>query len=61
MTAFALIRPYFRENLRRIALGLLFLLCVDALQLFIPRIIKHAVDSLTDGTATPSSLPGMAG
>ncbi|BCS97189.1 ABC transporter ATP-binding protein [Desulfoluna limicola] len=52
MTAFALIRPYFRENLRRIALGLLFLLCVDALQLFIPRIIKHAVDSLTDGTAT---------
>jgi len=56
MTAFALIRPYFRENLRRIALGLLFLLCVDALQLFIPRIIKHAVDSLTDGTATPLFL-----
>ena len=56
MTAFALIRPYFRENLRRIALGLLFLLAVDAFQLFIPRIIKHAVDILTDGTATTRLL-----
>jgi ATP-binding cassette subfamily B protein len=56
MTAFALICPYFRRNLRWIALGLLFLLAVDALQLFIPRIVKHAVDALADGTATPSLL-----
>ena len=56
MTAFALIRPYFRKNLRRIALGLLFLLGVNAFQLFIPRIIKHAVDALADGTAVPTLL-----
>ncbi|WP_300667661.1 ABC transporter ATP-binding protein [Desulfoluna sp.] len=56
MTAFALIRPYFRENLRRIATGLLFLLGVDALQLFIPRLVKHAVDALADGSASPQLL-----
>ncbi|VVS93926.1 ABC transporter ATP-binding protein [Desulfoluna spongiiphila] len=56
MTAFDLIRPYFRENQRRIATGLLFLLGVDAFQLFIPRIVKHAVDALSAGTATPLLL-----
>ncbi|VFQ44273.1 ABC transporter ATP-binding protein [Desulfoluna butyratoxydans] len=56
MTAFDLIRPYFRANLRRIATGLLFLLGVDAFQLFIPRIVKHAVDALSAGTATPHLL-----
>lgn len=56
MTAFDLIRPYLRENLHRIATGLLFLLGVDALQLFLPRIVKHAVDALAAGTASPSLL-----
>ncbi|MCG8470980.1 MAG: ABC transporter ATP-binding protein, partial [Desulfobacterales bacterium] len=56
MTAFSLIRPYFIENRRRIASGLCFLLAVDALQLFIPRVIKHAVDSLAQGSATPLLL-----
>ncbi len=31
--------------------GLLFLLVVDALQLFVPKIIQHEVDALADGAA----------
>jgi ATP-binding cassette subfamily B protein len=46
-TAAALIKPYFYENRYRILAGLLSLVTVDILQLFIPRIIKWAVDDLT--------------
>jgi ATP-binding cassette subfamily B multidrug efflux pump len=42
-----LIKPYFIENRYRIALGLFCLIVVDFLQLFIPRVIKWAVDDLT--------------
>lgn len=42
-----LIKPYFVENRLQILLGLASLIVVDLLQLFIPRIIKHAVDGLT--------------
>ncbi|MBT8369317.1 MAG: ATP-binding cassette domain-containing protein, partial [Deltaproteobacteria bacterium] len=45
--AAALIKPYFVENRSKILIGLLSLITVDALQLFIPRIIKRAVDGLT--------------
>jgi ATP-binding cassette, subfamily B, multidrug efflux pump len=48
--------PYFRENLRAICIGMVGLLLVDFLQLYIPRIIKRAVDGLTAGTATTSFL-----
>jgi ATP-binding cassette subfamily B multidrug efflux pump len=41
------IKSYFKENRRKIALGLLSLIIVDVLQLFIPRIIKWTVDGLT--------------
>ena len=47
MKSIALIKPYFKENRWKIAIGLLSLIVVDALQLFIPRIIKWAVDGLT--------------
>jgi ATP-binding cassette subfamily B protein len=47
MKSIALIKPYFKENRRKIAIGLLSLIIVDMLQLFIPRIIKWAVDGLT--------------
>ncbi|MDH3827647.1 MAG: ABC transporter transmembrane domain-containing protein, partial [Desulfobacterales bacterium] len=47
MKSIALIKPYFRENRRKIAIGLLSLIIVDGLQLFIPRIIKWTVDGLT--------------
>ena len=47
MKSIALIKPYFKENRRKIAIGLLSLIIVDGLQLFIPRIIKWTVDGLT--------------
>jgi len=42
-----LIKPYFVKNRDIILLGLFCLIVVDVLQLFIPRIIKWAVDDLT--------------
>ena len=42
-----LIKPYLLENRSRILLGLICLIAVDFLQLFIPRVIKWAVDDLT--------------
>lgn len=47
MKSIALIKSYFKENRRKIAIGLLSLIIVDVLQLFIPRIIKWTVDGLT--------------
>ncbi|MGD9078248.1 MAG: ABC transporter ATP-binding protein [Desulfobacterales bacterium] len=47
MKSIALIKSYFKENRRKIAIGLLSLIVVDVLQLFIPRIIKWTVDGLT--------------
>ena len=47
MKTIALIKPYFKENRIKIAIGLVSLIIVDMLQLFIPRIIKRVVDGLT--------------
>jgi ATP-binding cassette subfamily B protein len=47
MKSITLIKSYFKENRRKIAIGLLSLIIVDMLQLFIPRIIKWTVDGLT--------------
>ena len=47
MNSIALIKPFFRENRYKIATGLVSLMIVDFLQLYIPRIIKQAVDDLT--------------
>ena len=47
MNAIGLIKPYFWENRYKIIIGLASLIIVDLLQLFIPRIIKWAVDDLT--------------
>jgi ATP-binding cassette subfamily B multidrug efflux pump len=47
MTPVQLIKPYFIENRRLILIGFLCLILVDLLQLFVPRIIKWAVDDLT--------------
>ncbi|MGD9043136.1 MAG: ABC transporter ATP-binding protein [Desulfobacterales bacterium] len=47
MKSIALIKPYLKENRRKIGIGLLSLIIVDMLQLFIPRIIKWTVDGLT--------------
>ena len=47
MKSFALIKPYFIENRALIFFGLVCLIIVDLLQLFIPRILKWAIDDLT--------------
>jgi ATP-binding cassette, subfamily B, multidrug efflux pump len=47
MKSLYLIKPYLSERRLSIVLGLVFLITVDFLQLFIPRIIKWAVDDLT--------------
>ncbi len=47
MKSTALIKPYFIENRVPIFFGLVCLIIVDLLQLFIPRILKWAIDDLT--------------
>ncbi|KPJ75322.1 MAG: multidrug ABC transporter permease, partial [Deltaproteobacteria bacterium SG8_13] len=56
-----LIKPYFRENRKVITFGMVSLIIVDVLQLFIPRIIKWAVDDLTSGQADITGLLHYAG
>ena len=46
MKSFRLIQPYFYQRRRLIISGIICLMGVDTLQLFIPRIIKWAVDDL---------------
>ncbi len=52
--------PYFRENRWLIAMGLVCLILADSGQLYIPRIIKLAVDDLTALRADFRSLGGYA-
>ncbi|MFZ0135241.1 MAG: ABC transporter ATP-binding protein [Desulfobacterales bacterium] len=51
-----LIKPYFLEKRRLIAAGMVSLIIVDVLQLFIPRIIKWAIDDLTVLQIEPQGL-----
>ena len=51
-----LLKPYFRRHILRLAGGFSALMFVDLLQLYIPRIVKYAVDALQKGTATPRGL-----
>lgn len=44
-----LVAPYFRRHFPRLVVGFLALILVDLLQLFIPRIVKWAVDELQRG------------
>jgi ATP-binding cassette subfamily B multidrug efflux pump len=61
MRSYRLLFPYFRNNLGGLIIGVAALLVVDLLQLFIPRVIKAAVDDLTHFQATSSRLLGYAG
>jgi len=56
MKSYRLIKPYFIEKKAVILLGLFSLFVVDMLQLFIPRIIKWAVDDLAIGRTTATRL-----
>ncbi|MFH1057525.1 MAG: ABC transporter ATP-binding protein [Pseudomonadota bacterium] len=61
MTGLHLLRGVLVRQAWAIAAGLMALLAVDALQLYVPRIVKHAVDDLTQGRASPATLLGQAG
>jgi len=50
------LKPYFRDHVLRLTGGFSALVVVDLLQLYIPRIVKYAVDSLQKGVATPRGL-----
>ncbi len=56
MRAFKTLQNDFIENRWRISIGLIALLIVDVLQLFIPRVVKYAIDDLTGGTVSQSRL-----
>ena len=54
--AIRLVFPFFRQYKLRLTIGFLSLLAVNGLQLVIPRIIKHAVDSLQSAEVSQASL-----
>ncbi|MDY6988224.1 MAG: ABC transporter ATP-binding protein [Thermodesulfobacteriota bacterium] len=56
MKSFRLIKPYFLEKKAFILVGLFSLFVVDMLQLFIPRVIKWAVDDLAVCCTTTTRL-----
>jgi len=56
MKAYKTLKKDFKDNRWRILIGLFALLIVDVLQLFIPRIVKYAVDDLTSGAILTHQL-----
>ena len=60
MKSTALLKPYLLENRHRILGGVVCLVVVDFLQLYIPRIIKRAVDDLTLLRGSEHDLIGYA-
>jgi len=60
MKSYRLVKPYFLERKVWVLVGLFSLFVVDILQLFIPRIIKWAVDDLTIGNVEGAQLARYA-
>jgi len=56
MQSLSLLKPYFQRNRHLIAAGFVCLIIVDGMQLFIPRVIKRAVDDLTVLAADAADL-----
>ncbi|MFZ5572057.1 MAG: ABC transporter ATP-binding protein [Thermodesulfobacteriota bacterium] len=54
--SYKLIQPFLSEGRHAIIIGIACLLIVDGLQLFIPRVVKWAVDDVTSLTADFSKL-----
>ncbi|PID71679.1 MAG: multidrug ABC transporter ATP-binding protein [Desulfobulbus propionicus] len=57
---FAILTPVFRRHIKRLLLGFTALVCVDFIQLIIPKFIKQGVDSLAEQNATSGSLFQLA-
>jgi ATP-binding cassette subfamily B multidrug efflux pump len=56
MKAFRTLKHDFVENRWQFLIGLIALFAVDVLQLLVPRVIKYAIDDLTSGVISASSL-----
>ncbi len=56
MNTFRYVLPLLRKNLKRIVLGIAILIFVDSLQLIIPKIIQHAINSLEKVGFTQTDL-----
>ncbi|MFW2366552.1 MAG: ABC transporter ATP-binding protein [Desulforhopalus sp.] len=56
-----LLTPAYRQHRLRLLIGFTALLCVDFLQLTIPRIIKYGIDGLETLTITPETLLKLGG
>ena len=56
MKSFKTIKSDIIENRWRILIGLFALIIVDVLQLFIPRVVKYAIDDLTSGLISSPQL-----
>ncbi len=52
--------PIFKKHKLRLTLGFSALLCVDFFQLIVPIILKHGVNTLEKGAATPKTLLFLA-
>ncbi|MBS3809484.1 MAG: ATP-binding cassette domain-containing protein, partial [Desulfobacterales bacterium] len=61
MRSIHLIKPYFSQRRGLIFTGIVCLMVVDVLQLFIPRVVKWAVDDLTAGKIDMTGLGRYAG
>ena len=53
---FGVARPVFARHKWRLVAGFLSLICVNIGQLYVPRLIRKAVNSLEKGVATPENL-----
>lgn len=60
-SVFTIILPVFKRHRIRLLAGFAALLCVDFLQLTVPRILKSGVDSLAQGAATEKTLVLLSG
>jgi ATP-binding cassette subfamily B multidrug efflux pump len=60
MKSYRLVKQYFKENRLIVIAGIICLMAVDTLQLFIPRIIKKAVDDLASFYIDGGRLLGYA-
>ncbi len=56
MREFLALKRYFRKYRWHIAVGIVALVAIDLLQLFIPRVLRFAIDGLAGGTI---GLPGL--
>jgi ATP-binding cassette, subfamily B, multidrug efflux pump len=56
MKTFDIVKPYLRRSVGKIALGILVLFAVDAIQLVIPKIMQYAIDHIQHNSINQNGL-----